>query len=116
MRSRRGPVEPGLAGLAALGDEALARRREDLLARSAVLREGLARDVAGLAGPLRQADRLMDAWRWMRARPVLPLAAAAALALWRPRGAWRWMGRALGLWRVWRGLRGLLGVRAAPRH
>lgn len=99
----------GWGALATLSDEALARRREALLARSAALREGLTRDAASLAPPLRRADRVLETLRWLRARPVLPLAAVAGLALWRPRAAWRWALRGLGLWRTWRSVRRLLG-------
>ena len=98
--------------LAALSDEALARRRESLLARSAALREGLVRDAAVLAPPLRQADRVLEALRWLRARPALPLAAVAGLALWRPRLAWRWALRGVGLWRTLRSVRRWLGGRS----
>jgi hypothetical protein len=106
-----GRVEAPSGRLAALSDEALARRREALLARSAALREGLTRDAAALAPPLRQADRVLEALRWLRARPALPLAAVAGLALWRPRAAWRWGLRALGAWRTWRSVRRWLGAR-----
>ena len=36
----------------------------------------------------------------------------AGLALWRPRMAWRWALRGVGLWRTWRSVRRLLGGRA----
>lgn len=54
-------------------------------------------------GPmLALADRGVAGLNWLRARPGYPLAAAAVLALWKPRRALRW---GLRLWWGWRSLR-----------
>ena len=94
--------------LAALGSPALVQRREALIARSAVLRERMARDAAPLAASFEHADRVIDAWRWLRAHPVVSAVGAAIIALWKPRQAWRWTARAWTVWRGWLRLRRLV--------
>ena len=94
--------------LSALDSQALVQRREALLARSAALRERMAVDASGLAAPLRPADRVLDALRWVRAHPALPALGAAVVVLWRPRRAWRWAVRGWTLWRGWQRLRRLV--------
>ena len=95
---------PG-ARLERLSAYELAQRREALLARSAALRERLGADLASLSRPLSWADQVLALARWLRAHPLVPAGAAAALALWQPRRAWRWLWRGLGLWRAWRSAR-----------
>ena len=56
-----------------------------------------------LQRPLALADRVHEAWRWLRAHPEAPLAALVVVAVLRPRRAWRW------------GLRAVVGLaHAAP--
>jgi hypothetical protein len=95
---------PG-AGLGRLSADELAQRHAALLARSTVLRERLGADLAGLSRPLSWVDQALALARWLRAHPLVPAGAAAALALWKPRRAWRLLARGFGLWRAWRNAR-----------
>ena len=70
-----------------------------LLQRSAELRERLALHGAALQPALAAADSVRAGWRWLRAHPWLPLAAAGLLAWRRPR---RLLGLARLAWRGWR--------------
>lgn len=103
-----GDRPPARPPQAALSGQALMERQQALIARSAVLRERMAHDAAPLAASLERADRLLDTLRWLRAHASLPALGAAAVALWRPRKAWRWAARAWKLWRGWQRLRRLL--------
>ena len=103
-----GDRPPARPPLAALSGQALMERQQALIARSAVLRERMAHDAAPLAASLERADRLLDTLRWLRAHAGVPALGAAAVALWRPRKAWRWAARAWKLWRGWQRLRRLL--------
>lgn len=91
---------------------ALARRQQGLLLRSADLRGVLAHDLRTLHTPLAMADRVQAGWRWLRAHPELPLAAAATVLVLRPRRAWRWGLRVWWGWRSWQRLQRWL---QAPR-
>lgn len=105
MRARRSERwRPG-AGLGRLSAAELAQRREALLARSASLRQDLGAGLSSLSTPLAWADQALALVRWLRAHPLVPAGAAAVLALWKPRRAWRWLARGIGLWRVWRSAR-----------
>ncbi|TSE26871.1 YqjK-like protein [Tepidimonas sediminis] len=77
----------------------LAARRAALLQRSAELRERLALHAAALEPALAAADSVREGWRWLRAHPWVPLAAAGVLLLRRPR---RLFGLVLLAWRGWR--------------
>jgi len=83
---------------------ALALRQRVLLVRSAELRGRFAADAAVLRRPLALADRVHEGWRWLRAHPEAPMAALVAVAVLRPRRAWRW---GLRLWWGWRTVRRL---------
>lgn len=84
----------------------LARRRERLTLRSWELRQQAARQMETLQPAFSWADRLQDAWLWLRANPVPLLAGLLGLVVWRPR-------RAFGLaWRAWSGWRWLQRLRA----
>jgi len=83
---------------------ALARRQQLLLVRSSELRGQLARDALAWQPPLALADRVHAAWRWLRAHPEAPLAAAAVLLVMRPRRALRWGWRLWTGWRLWQRL------------
>ena len=82
----------------------LALRQQVLLLRSTELRVRWAADTATLRRPLALADRVQEAWRWLRANPAAPIAAVVVVAVLRPRRAWRW---SLRLWWGWRTLRRL---------
>jgi hypothetical protein len=78
-----------------------ARKREQLLARSAALRLQLARDSQVLVTPLALADKAREGLRWLRQHPQWPLAGLGLLVLLRPRRAWRWAKRGWWVWRLW---------------
>ena len=59
--------------------------------------------VAGAAD--RAASLLQGLVRYVKDRPLPVLMVAAALALFKPKGAWRWAQRGLFVWRTWRALR-----------
>lgn len=65
--------------------DALARRHQQLLVRSAVLRITLAHQAQALKPPLALADQVRAGVQWLRQHPIWPIAALALLALKRPR-------------------------------
>ncbi|MFN7753158.1 MAG: YqjK family protein [Pseudomonadota bacterium] len=84
---------------------AYASRRERLLARAAQERARIAELGGEVAAPLAGVDRAREALLWIRARPGVLVAAAAALGIARPRGVLRalvWVARG---WAVARALR-----------
>ena len=84
--------EPGRA-------EQLARRRALLVQRSGQLRGQVVEKLQVVEPVWRWADRLQDAWRWLRANPLAVAGAALTFAVWRPR---RSLGLALKAWSAWR--------------
>ena len=78
--------------------------------RSGQLRQRLESELQVLHPVLTWADRLQDAWFWVRNNPVSVMAGAAALVFWRPRRAF---GLSLRLWSVWRLLRRANALRSA---
>jgi hypothetical protein len=78
----------------------LARRRERLVRRSAHLRGKVATELQALQPALSWADRIQDAWLWLRANPLVAAAGVAALAVWRPRRALGWGLRAWSTWKL----------------
>lgn len=80
---------------------ALARRQQLLLVRSSELRGQIAHDALAWQQPLVLADHLHAGWRWLRAHPEAPLAAAAVLLVLRPRRVWRWGWSLWSGWRLW---------------
>ena len=89
-------------------------RRQHLQARNALLRERLAQQAQPLATPLAWADSLVQAWRWHKRHPQVPLAGVAVLALLRPRRAARWAARRWWAWGAWRRVQRLAGHASAP--
>jgi hypothetical protein len=87
---------------------ALTRRQQRLLLRIAQQRGEVARVWRDLQPPLLLADRVRQAWLWLRTHPEWPLAAGVALVVLRPRRAWRWTLRAWWGWQQWQRLRGWL--------
>lgn len=83
----------------------LAARREELLARSAVLRGQLATQVQAWQAPLALADQAVQGMHWLRRNPQWPLAGAALVVVLRPRLLLRWAGRGFWVWQLWRRLR-----------
>jgi hypothetical protein len=84
--------------------QALQQRQLALMLRSAELRQDLAAQMAPLRAPLALADRVREGWRWLRANPEGPIAAAVVITILRPRRAWRWGVRLWWGWRTWRRL------------
>lgn len=82
----------------------LARRREQLVARSGQLREHLGSQHTPLPRLLAWADRGQAAWHWVLAHPAPVLAGVLGVLLLRPRRALRWAWRGWGLWQWWRKL------------
>ena len=94
-------------------DESLRARREELLRRSAALREQLAARGSKARPAFRLADYVTDGVQWARRNPELPvLLASAALGalLVRPRLLLRTGAFALGAWQVAHRARPLLSV------
>jgi hypothetical protein len=75
-------------------------RRARLLAEAEAQREALAEGIAVCRSVLVVVDRGVAWATWLRARPYLVVAAAAAIAVLRPRRALAWSARLLTLWRV----------------
>lgn len=81
--------------------ERLARKRL-LLARSAVLRLSLARQLEqGLRPTWQTLDRVDQGRRWIQQRPWLLVGLGALLLVWKPRAVPAAAGRLWGLWRTW---------------
>lgn len=79
--------------------EQLARRRQLLLHRSGRLRVQVVDQLQVIQPALVWADRLQDAWRWLRANPLAVAGSVLAVAVWRPR---RSLGWALRVWSAWK--------------
>jgi len=93
-------------------------RRARLLAEAQAQRRALAEGIAVCRSVLVVVDRGIAWGTWLRARPYLVVAAAAAIAVLRPKLALAWSARLLTLWRVGRLLLGAIkpggGDRAKP--
>ncbi|AOF86533.1 yqjK-like family protein [Hydrogenophaga sp. RAC07] len=79
--------------------EQLARRRQLLVQRSGQLRGQLVDQLQVLQPAWRWADRLQDAWLWIRANPLAVAGSVLAVLVWRPR---RSLGLALRAWSAWK--------------
>jgi hypothetical protein len=79
--------------------EQLARRRRMLVLRSGRLRGQVVDQMQAVQPALMWADRLQDAWIWLRANPLAVAGGVLALAVWRPR---RSLGLALRAWSAWK--------------
>lgn len=89
----------------------LALKRQRLQIASASLRSDFGRHAIGLAPVFGAADCAVEGARWMGRNPQLVIAAGVALAVVRPRRAWRWGRRAFIGWQAWRRLREYLDRR-----
>jgi hypothetical protein len=81
-------------------------RRARLLAEAQAQRQALAEGIDVCRSVLVVVDRGIAWATWLRARPYLVVAAAAAIAVLRPGLALQWSARLLTLWRVGRLLLG----------
>ena len=82
------------------------KRRALLLAEAQAQRQALAEGIDVCRSVLVVVDRGIAWATWLRARPYLVVAAAAAIAVLRPGLALQWSARLLTLWRVGRLLLG----------
>lgn len=83
---------------------AIEAKRARLLERAAREREDLAQTLQSWSQPLAFVDRCIGAVRYVLSRPPLVAAAVFVFALLRPRRAFKWARRALGLWQGYRWL------------
>ena len=90
-------------------------RRARLLTEAQAQRHALAEGIAVCRSVLVVADRGIAWAGWLRARPYLVVAAAAAIAALRPGLALEWSARLLTLWRVGRLLLGAIKPAAGER-
>jgi hypothetical protein len=90
-------------------------RRARLLAEAEAQRHALADGIAVCRSVLVVVDRGIAWATWLRARPYLVVAAAAAIAVLRPKLALAWSARLLTLWRVGRLLLGAIKPAAGDR-
>lgn len=89
---------------------ALARRQQQLLARSAQLRGRVADEMAPWKQRLALADEVRSTvstgWLWLRRHPEVPAGLAVAVVVLRPgrawRFGWRWGRRAWLGWQIYR--------------
>jgi hypothetical protein len=88
----------------------IAKQRDALIAQCAAQREAIAAHTRGLAAPLRVADRVGDAFGYLRKHPIVIGASMAALAVTQRRGIVKWGQRAFFAWRAWNALRNRRGV------
>jgi hypothetical protein len=77
-------------------------RRTRLLAEAEAQRHAFAEGIDVCRSVLIVVDRGIAWATWLRARPYLAVAAAAAVAMLRPRFALLWSARLITLWRVGR--------------
>jgi len=87
-----------------LQHQAVDKRRQQLLARNAVLRQRLGQDAQALRTPLALADQVRGGWRWLQAHPQWLGLGVALLVVWRPRRMLRLGGRLWAGWRLWQRL------------
>lgn len=86
----------------------LALRKQRLQFDSEHLRARCVRGASVIPPLCAGADRIVDGWYWLRARPAIPVAIGVALLVSRPRRVWRWLTRGVAAWQAWRRVRGLL--------
>ena len=84
----------------------LAERRQLLVARVAAQRFILAQDIEPWRARLELADRGVAAFQYVRRHPALMLGGALLLAMFRTRGAGKWLQRGWLVWQIGRSLRG----------
>ena len=92
----------------------LARRRELLVQRSALMRRRAAGDLQGIQPALTWLDRLQDALVWLRGNPFAAAAGTLLLSAWRPRRA---TSLGMKLWSAWKFVQSVRGQgTAVPRR
>lgn len=83
---------------------AIEAKRARLIERAAREREDVAQTLQLWSQPLGFVDRCLAALNYVISRPPLLAGTAILLALARPRRAFRWAKRAVGLWQAYRWL------------
>lgn len=89
----------------------LARRRAELVARSASQRAELADIGHGCRLPMAIVDQGVAVWRFFRGHPALLVGMGVTFAVARPRRAIKWLSRGWSLWRFFRGMAVGKGIR-----
>ena len=84
--------------------ELLEHRRAVLVAQAAEQRAALAAAFEPWRAPIAVVDRGVEAVRFLKRYPAILAAAAAVVAILKPRRAWQWGQRAFVVWRAWRAL------------
>lgn len=95
--------------------DALARKQQQLLLRSAELRIRLSYQAQALRSPLALIDQLRAGLHWLGQHPVWPMAALTVLTLWRPRRLFGWLPGLLGSSLLLRRLRHWFGGSSPPK-
>jgi len=94
--------------------DALVRRQQQLMLRSAELRVSLAHQIGALRSPLALADRLRAGTHWLWLHPAWPLAALTWWVLRKPRRMLlRWVPPVVAGWQLFQRARQWLDSRAA---
>ena len=83
---------------------AIEAKRARLVERAARERGEVALALQSFSQPLALVDRCLGVFRFVLARPPLVAGIALALALLRPRRAFKWARRAFGVWQSYRWL------------
>ncbi len=89
----------------------IAKRRAELVERSAAQRAELAGACLAWRAPLAMADRGVAVWRFAKRHKVLVAGMGAMLAVVRPFHTLKWLKRGWILWRLYRGATAAAGKR-----
>jgi hypothetical protein len=85
----------------------LALKKQRLQMQSAALRVRFMRQTQAFAPTFAAFDQVRAGYGWLRQRPYIWVGAAVALAVVKPRVAWRWLKRGVLAWQTVRRVRGL---------
>lgn len=91
----------------------LAKRHGHLQARIAEQRRALALHAQPLKQVCDQGDVVLKGVDWLKQHPAAVGVATAAVAVLRPKGAFRWARRGFFVWRGWQALKAKIGGQAA---
>lgn len=94
--------------------EQLLQHRQELLLRSARLRQDFSTQVQALRRPLGIADQARDGLQWLARNPEWPLGVALLLMVMRPGRVLRWSGYAFQGYTLYRRAQRVMGQRASP--
>lgn len=88
----------------------LATRHGALQARIDEQRRALGRHVQPLEAVFSHGDAVVDGAGWLKQHPGVVGVAVAAIAIIRPKRAWRWGRRGLFVWQGWQAIRKKLQI------